>query len=61
MKWILKYVKYAFSQQQNLLKAMKFLNVVQFILVAFKPGVYCLKMVLCGVVMPKHVGVKWLL
>ena len=61
MKWILKYIKHAFSQQQNVLKSMKILNVVQFISVAFKPGVHCLKIALCGLVMPKHVSVKCLL
>jgi len=41
-----------FSQQQN---------VVQFTSMVFKLGMYYLKMALCGVVMPKHVGVNWLL
>jgi len=40
---------------------MKFLNVLHFTSMGFKLGVYCLKMALCGFVMPKYVGVKKLL
>ena len=44
MSWVRKYIKCPSSQQQNVLKVMKFVNVIQFTVIGFRLGVYCWKL-----------------
>jgi hypothetical protein len=48
MSWVRKYIIYTFYQQQNILKAMRYVlvNVIYFTSAGFKLVMYCLKMAL---------------